>query len=251
MGKRHVVTWAGAGCLASSLLMMPVCADETPPVTVRLCVQDQAFYPYILPQGKGDFQRLTTQALKALPIKLDMAELPWPRCLRRVQDGQSDGAIGGWLQERTAYAVYPMKNGALDTQRAIGTIRFAVYRRKGEPASWDGRRFELPAGATIGVQRSFSFVDALKARGVPVDSHSTSAAQLIDKLVHGRNALVIVQKEYGDLVLQDPKLAGLIEQLPQEYVDIDIYILFTKSFQAAHPQLVEQIWNAVRQGRAS
>ncbi|RTL27139.1 MAG: hypothetical protein EKK47_19655 [Burkholderiales bacterium] len=40
-------------------------------------------------------------------------------------------------------------------------------------------------------------------------------------------------------------------QLSRADVDIDFYILFAKSFQAAHPDQVEQIWNASKAARAS
>jgi len=230
-------------------MALPAHAADASATPLKLCVQDQPFYPYILPGGKGSFQRLTTQAVAQLPVQLSIAEVPWPRCLRRLQDGQFDGAIGGWTAERTAFAVFPMKNGVIDPQRYVGAIRFAVYRRKGSMANWDGKQFRLPAGATVGVQRGFSFGETLKASGVPIDAHSTSASQLLDKLAHGRNDLVIVQKAYGDLALQEPKLAGLIEQLPLQYAELDIYLMLSKPFQAAHPDLVEQIWNAIKVAR--
>jgi len=191
----------------------PAHAADASAVSLQLCVQDQPFCAYILPGGKGSFQRLTTQAVAQLPVQLSIAEVPWPRCLRRLQDGQLDGAIGGWTAERTAFAGFPMKNGVIDPQRYVGAIRFAVYRRKGSMADWEGKQFRLPAGATVGVQRGFSFGETLKASGVPIDAHSTSASQLQDKLAHGRNDLVIAQKAYSDLALQDPKLAELIEPI--------------------------------------
>ncbi|MDN3921224.1 substrate-binding periplasmic protein [Roseateles violae] len=222
-----------------------------PPIALRLCTADQPFYPFTLPDGRGRHQHLLRLAAGQLRLQLINYTAPRPRCLQDLRSGHADAAVGLYAEDRLSYAAYPLDaGGRVDPQRGLGPIRFMVYRRRGSAVGWDGQRFDKLGGGSVGVQAGYVYGPRLAALGVPIDDRGVGAEQLMLKLERGRNEAVIMQEEEGQRLL-DQRFAASLEQLEPPFDVEMLYLLVARSFQAAHPQLVERYWRAIAAARQS
>lgn len=213
------------------------------PVVLRLCTLNQPFPPFTRPDGSGTSQLRVHRAIHGLPLRIDNYVAPQPRCLHDLQTGRADALIGTFAPERLAFAVYPLRAGEPDPQRAIESISFLVYRRRGSPVQWDGLHFSGLETGVIGTQSGFAQKSSLLALGVKVDDGARSVQQNLEKLAAGRfDAVVLYENEarrIGD------RFHGQLELLPQPFLRTGLFLMFGREFSRRHPALVEATWEAL------
>ena len=223
-------------------------AAELP--VLRFCSIDVDFAPVARVDGTGHYQFLLQQAARKAGLRIERRIAPRRRCLDEIRAGVSDGMIGAFTPERAATAVFPMSGVGPDVTRSFGTVRYYAYRRVASRVSWDGERFRGLDGS-VGVESAFVFItDRLRAQGVPFDDGAKTLEQNMDKLRAGRVDAVIGMDLEADRLVAS-RYAGRIERAGGAFDLTPMYLMLSKQFHAAQPQLAQRLWQAVQEVRNS
>ncbi|QPF72457.1 hypothetical protein G8A07_05595 [Roseateles sp. DAIF2] len=238
-------TWP---CLLA--LLVAQAAQAADPVSLRLCTADQPFYPFTMPDGSGQHQFLLRLAARKLPLTLDNYMAPRPRCLQDLRQGRADAAVGVFTRERLGYLAYPGRGEQPDAAQGLGEVRFVAYRRVGSAVSWDGERFANLDGGAVGVLFGFAYGPKLEALKLPIDDRAIGHEQLLQKLVRGRNPVVIMQERQGEQLIAQ-RYAGQVEALEPLFERFTLYLMVGRPYLARHGELVRAYWRAIEAARAS
>lgn len=228
----------GLGLAACAALVMA--GAGAAPARLRLCVSDQPFAPYTLPDGSGLFQQRALAAARGLDVVIEQYAAPRARCLQDSRQGRADALIGVFSSERLAWLAYPMREGRPVVEQGVGQIRVLVFRRVGSGVQWDGKALTGLGKQPLGLRFGFSYGAKLETLGVPLDDKAVSSEQLIAKLVKGRVAAILLTDEALPQIARLP--AGQVEALPRLYDTMALYLIVTRDFQARHGELVRKLW---------
>ena len=179
-------------------------------------------------------------------IPFQFSRLPWKRCLYMVENGLADATFhASYKSDRAEYGVYPSKDNALDPTRAIYKNSYVFYTLKGSGVKWDGKALSH-VGHPIGTQLSFAIADDLRKMGHKVAEEGSVATNL-DKLAAGRISAYADLESIVDNALNNHRSRyTMIEKLQPPLKEKMYYLLVSKKFAKAHPELTERIWDAIR-----
>jgi len=232
--------------LVPILLFALACKAQA--LTLRLSTLDQPFPPHTMPDGSGQAQQLLRQAPADEGIDIDNSVAPRLRCIAQVKSGEVDAVLSAFLPERMEYGVFPMAGTVADETRAVGVVRFVIYRQKGSHVGWDGHAFSGLDARPVGIQAGLAVTQRLRQTGVLVDQGAKTIGQNLEKLVRGRVQAVValegesqplIEREYGDR----------IEKLSQAFDSTPIYLHVRPAYYAEHRSAIEHLWNALRRRR--
>ena len=186
-----------------------------------------------------------------LGLAVTVRVLPWRRCLAQVESGEIDAALNAsFTEERTAYAAYPrLADGSPDASRALHSLTYALYRRRGDQLDWDGTAFANLSGP-IGAQAGYSIVEVLRRAGAQVDDGSADHVAILRKLAFGRIQGAALLTDTADPALtSDSNLGERIERCARPLQEKPYYLLIGRRFVDAHAQLAERLWDGIRTQR--
>lgn len=222
-------------------------------VSIRACVEDNDSFPWLLKDqiGVTTFQLQLVE--RSLGSKIEVAPLPWRRCLAEVQAGTRDAAIKISFSATRAkeMGVYPMHQGKLDVNKRLHFDSYSLYRLKGSRAvDWDGK--VLKSQGKIGAQAGFSIVEQLQALGATVDEGGRSAQEHFRKMLLGRVVAVALQTQQGDnAVAKDPEFRANIEKITPLLVEKPYFLMFSKQFYQQNPEFCAAVWQTIELVRES
>lgn len=241
--------WLRISLFVTLLLALPWAWSAEEPVVFKLCSIDVDFAPVAKVDGTGHYQYLLAQAARRMGIVLERRIAPRRRCLDEVRSGASDGMVGGFAAERARFAVFPMAGNGPEVSKALGAVRFYVYRRKGAPLEWDGQDLQALGDGTIGVESAFVFVtDRLRELNVPFDDGGKTLEQNFGKLMAGRVAGVVGMDIEASRLIQ-LRHAGKIEKAGKLFDLTPMYLMLSQQFHAKHPDLAERYWDTIEELR--
>jgi polar amino acid transport system substrate-binding protein len=238
--------------LLPALLAAPQRARAADPPTFRFCSIDIPFPPYARLDGTGYVQHLVVRAAHIAHIRFERHVAPRRRCFEELRNGLADGMIATYQNERMEAGAFPMtRSGEVDESKALGVVRFLVYRRTGTAVEWDGRRFSGVRDNRVGVESGFvAVVEKLRQLGMATDDGAKSLEQNLIKLDTGRvDAFVAMDLETSRLVAG--RFAGRIEALEKPFDETVLYLMISKAFQARHPEVTDAYWQAIKVYRNS
>ena len=239
--------------LCCGALLSDAFAAPHPAQALTLCYEDQNSYPWVMTDGSGLNLQLLRQVEEALALQVSFVAVPWKRCLSGLASGTYDGAFAASFKaERLAMGRYPqLADGRLDESKRLHTSRYALYRRKGDPVSWDGEMFVHLFGP-VGALSGFSVVDFIRAQGAEVDETSRDPLALLRRLSHKRIDAVALQSLRGDFLLQlNPDLAAQVEKVAVLLEEKAYYLMLSIAYTSAHPEQALRIWDEVERQRES
>lgn len=239
---------------AGALLLL--CFASGHAEVIRIAVYDVEISPYVMGEGPvllhppGQAVEMANQVAAELGYTLVWQRLPSRRLLSDLAAGRIDATlILSYSTERARWYAYPMKApDQPDTDHCIAQLAYALYRRKGSMAFWDGHQFKGLSGP-VGVNAGFSSAELLQQLGTSIDE-AKDTTQNFAKLLAGRVQLVVAHETAGDYLLAEHHFSG-IEKLPQPLVRKPYYTVFSKAFAAQHPKVVGDFWDALRRIRGS
>ena len=225
--------------------------------TICLGYSDAEDYPYqighkINPPGIAI--EIISEAAENIGIKVIYTALPNKRVQTSLKEGKIiDGAfMFSFSRERTLNGVYPATSGLPDRKRRIATLSYYIYKKKGSPLNWNGRRFtgidKSDIRNSIGANTGYSVVNDLEKLGVPVDDGSKTTSQNFQKLLSGRISGFAHQDLVADNYLQQHKITD-IEKIPVPFVQKDYFLMINREYYSENRQTVERLWNEIAQIR--
>ena len=244
--------YAGLGAFTSAGAEPPARFDGRP--TVTFAYETRANPPRYMGEGTEiNWNRpgLTLELLKTvgerLQINLEFRRLPWKRGLFLVETDEIDGIFhASYKAAREAIGVYPKTaDGAVDEGRAVFFQSYSLHVLRGSPVTWDGKTIGGLGDAAVGATAGYSIVSDLENNGVKVETGKVQEINL-NKLVAGRIAA------YAEL---DNMAAAAIRGNQGAYADVirlepplrtkAYFLLLSKGFVAANPDLAEAIWTTI------
>ena len=186
---------------------------------------------------------------KQVGAQFQFKRMPWKRCLYMVENGLADAIFhASYKPGRAKYGVYPIRDGELDSTRAIYKNAYVIFVKKGSGVTWNGKTLSKII-RPVGTQLSYAIADDLRKMGYEVEEEG-SVTNNLDKLVAGRISAYADIETLVDNTLRkyEPKYAA-IKKLHPALSEKVYYLLISKKFAAKHPQLTERIWEAVRDVR--
>lgn len=239
------------------LIVVLVFFGMVPPLSAapifRVVYNDKENPPRYLGDGTSiDWSRpgITLELLKMVEKKVGVQfqfnRMPWKRCLYMVENGLADGTFhASYSPERAEYGVYPMRDGKLDSTKAIYISTYSVFVKKGSAVTWNGKTLGN-VSRPIGTQLSYAIAEDLRKMGYDVEEES-SVINNLEKLVAGRISVYADIETMVENTLRkyEPKYAA-IEKLSPPLSEKVYYLLISKKFAAGHPEVTERIWEAIR-----
>ncbi|WP_228893566.1 hypothetical protein [Pseudoduganella aquatica] len=221
-------------------------------MTLRLCVDERPWPPYLTPSGDGMAQRLLRDAAQEAGATLATYAAPVTRCREEIRYNSADGfPIAPYTPALLPFMAFPMRGGEPDPARAVMSARTLAYRRTGSATHWDGVRFTHLATPVLVRFGSVLMIDKLAAMGVQTDDSGKTLSANFAKLLAGRADIVVGLETTGLALLALPEFAGKIEALPAPFTEEAYYLGLSKAFYDAHPQLSERLWDAIARQRRS
>ncbi|WP_240339408.1 transporter substrate-binding domain-containing protein [Marinobacter sp. BW6] len=219
---------------------------------LHVAYEDKTQFPYYM----GDTQKVldrpgaAVELVKLLEeripdLKIKFSRYPWKRCLAMLNTGQVDGIFNASYNDaRTRIGEYPRKNGQVDPSRRLTTISYHLYALPNAELAWNGAAFEDP-DLEIGAPLGYSIVNDLEKLGVSV-MKVRSSAQSLQLLVAKRVDAVALQSVTADFLLSNnPGPLADIVRIDPPLKTKPYYLMLSRQFKEANPELAEQIWNAL------
>lgn len=231
-----------------TLLLIVACNANA--VTMRLCMLDHPFPPFTMPDGSGQVDELLRLAAREDGTVIETTLAPRLRCIARFKAGEVDALLAAFMPDRMAYGVFPMAGAAADEARAVGVVRFVIYRKKGSKLQWDGHAFTGVDRRPIGIQTGLAVAQRLRQAGLTVDEGAKTVEQNLEKLARGR-VQAVVALEDGSPPLADRALIDQIEVLPMPFDSAPIYLQVQPGYYASNRETVDKLWGAAGRIRAS
>jgi ABC-type amino acid transport substrate-binding protein len=232
----------------SLLLALPLWAQAAP-LELKMCIFDHPFPPMTYPDGSGQAQEVLRRASRLQPVQINTVVAPRFQCMEQLRTGQVDAMLAAFIEDRTSYSAFPMKDSQPDVSRAVGEMNFSVSRRRGGSVEWDGKQFVNLGRQPVGTQPGLLHVSLLRQLNVVIDDSASSPEQAFAMLAQNRVAAVVTQQGEGEAIIAR-KYKGEIEMLATPLVTTPMYLIVNKGFYQKHQAQVDGYWDAVRQVRS-
>ncbi|PHV12985.1 substrate-binding periplasmic protein [Chitinimonas sp. BJB300] len=241
-------------CRLSVITLLTTCSAfsaDKPPI-IKLCIEDEDSYPWLLKNRPGLSIIMMQMVEKRLEVKMDIQPLPWKRCMEVVKHGIFDGLFKiSFKADRMELGNFPMIGDKPDISKRMFDDSYSLYRLKGTNVDWDGKVIRN-AEAGIGAQAGFSIVDQLKAMGITVDDGTRIADDNLRKLLVGRVAAVALQTQEGDAsIAANADMRGKIERLSPPLAEKPYFLMLSKPFVTKYSEFSKLVWDAVAEVRES
>ena len=199
-------------------------------------------------ESPGVVITMLKQVATSLGCQLTFTRLPTKRVLAATSASLFDGAfMYSWTADRSKRLYYPQLTDGVDKAKRIVTIKYMVYRRQGEPVSWDGVAFSH-LDCQVGAQAGWSVVTDLRAMGLSVEE-AKSTQQNLGKLMNGRICAFVTQEPVGDAAIRRGGFTQ-IEKLPVPFSSKDYYLVFSPAFFSRNEAMAKAIWTQMAALRA-
>ncbi|MHA4869348.1 hypothetical protein ACXZ1M_16775 [Duganella sp. PWIR1] len=235
--------------LLSLLLCVPLSVLAAP-LELKMCVFDHPFPPMTNPDGSGQAQEVLRRASHLAPVQIQTVVAPRFQCMEQVRTGQVHAMLAAFIEDRTSYSAFPMKDSQADAGRAVGELNFSVSRRRGGTVEWDGKQFINLGRQPVGTQPGLLHVALLRQLNVVIDDSASSPEQAFSMLAQNRVAAVVTQQGEGEQIISR-KYKGEIEMLPTPLVVTPMYLIVNKAFYQKHQAQIDGYWEAIRQVRSA
>ena len=215
-------------------------------VTLRLCTMESGIHPFISAAGTGIADQLIRQAAQEIGVAVELHAAPLTRCREEIRTNVADGfPYAPYTPTLAGFYVYPMRGAATDAARAVNNGRSMVFRRVGSKVEWDGQRFSQLATPVLVPFGMVMLQDQLKALDIAIDNSGKTMETNFTKILAGRADVAVGTEYHGRELLAQPQFAGRIEELPVPFTEAPYFLVTSRHFYEANPQLMEKLWDAI------
>ncbi len=217
-----------------------------------LCTEDVPELPLSNPDPNhpGPAQQLIAMTARYTQITIRPISATWQTCQNLLKEGKVDALnIVGYAGININLGVFPMKDGKLDTSKALGTIPTTLFRRVGTDVDFVKCRF-VNLKTPVGVLNSYQ-VNSLNTgkEGGIVDDKSYTVQSLARRLAAGKLDLIAADASLVELV--NKNYAGKLEPLAHLLANDHYFLVFSPIYYSANKKQVEAFWNELARVRQS
>ncbi len=217
---------------------------------LKIATENQESFPWLF-DGAGVDVELIKAVGKNLGHNIEIAKMPWKRCLASLENNSVDALFAAsYKEKRLQYGIYPTVAGKADGTKQIHPGSYSLYVPKGSSLSWDGNNFSGLSGK-IGAPAGYSIIDKLKEKGAAVHEAKTTE-QLMKMLASGRITGVASLTPQGDRILAGaPDLAAKIAKVKVPLVEKPYFMMFSHDMANNKAALVQAFYNEMEKVRNS
>lgn len=240
------------------VMMIVSCSASAFALDINIAFEDKEQPPYymgnsknVLPDNPGIAVEMVLLLGKMVDdVNIKLQRMPWKRCTHMLGENKIDGIFNAsYKKSRLDLGWYPTKDGThggeVDPSRRITTIAYSLYAQKSSNLQWTGSNYDILKGS-VGAPLGYSIVGDLKKMGVKVEEAPTTEINL-RKLKGNRLVAVALQDVTADVMIQSmPKEFGGIVKLEPPIKTKPYYLMLSKKFVSAHPELAQKIWDAMK-----
>jgi len=183
------------------------------------------------------------QAGRRLGLTVNVAVMPWRRCLLSADKGLVDAAaFTAYVGDNIPRFAFPMSGDKADPARSMRHSKIMLYRRAGASQDFDGVQLS-PPHAVVGVRRGV-LATQLQVRkvGGELDEGSEDFEVILRKLQLQRTDLAALSEGEADRLIVE-RFSGQIEKLPLPLFDQYTYLAFNRDAYRRDSALVERLWD--------
>lgn len=173
-----------ASFLFQLMLVLPVCANEK---AIALTNDYEPYYGEKLP-GFGPIIQITRLAFQEVGYDFEVNFRPWARALAEGQEGAADMIIGVWFNTD--------REGWMALSEPMIENEIGFYKRKGDTLTFTDYPALKAENVVIGTVRGYINPEGLIESGVTIEDVKEDR-QNIEKLIHNRIRLALVDKQLG------------------------------------------------------
>lgn len=217
-----------------------------------LCTSETPFLPLsnVDPARPGRSQILIDMVAKKAGISIKHVVTPWKRCQLLVEQGIYDAMnVTGYAGINRTIAVFPFRDGGVDSKRSLGSVPSYLYRRIGDKANFTGGRIvqtDKPVAVLAGRQVN---MDAIRTAGGTSEDGAKTVLALAQKLIAGQVDLAAsAEPDFEELVATQYR--GVLEALPTPLTESHYYVVFSHKYASSHAAEVEAFWNGLASTKA-
>lgn len=234
------------GCFLSVLIaILLLCSGSSfahgsvnAPIEFKFCYENKEFYPHFLgnstliPKDKPGALIEVLQRLDELvpAVAISYTRKPWARCLNLLESGSVSAVIGSFSQGRSEYAVYPLKDGQLDVNKAIDNLSTCLVVLRSS-------QFTMKEVTTVAVPYGYIVSGQLKNVGFKV--YETDSLSLAHQLLISKRVSASVIDCNNSLVNEKLRI------LPKPIRQHQGYLMMSKKFYRRSPEIAMELWNTL------
>lgn len=184
-------------------------------------------------------------------IEVNFEGAPWSRALTLVESGVADGLINAsYKKSRSEFAVYPIKDGKLDTTKSLKTPTYHFYTTKSSSFNFDGNKL-INAKGLIGAIKSYAVVDDLKRLKASIEYDINTASNLQNVLHKKITAAALLEHEADMIIQSNPVMKQKLKKLPIPVRKKEYYLIFSKSFFKNNSAVAQTLWEEIKELKMS
>jgi hypothetical protein len=215
---------------------------------LRVCVLDTPVPPYFnLDAGHtGWSERLMLETGRSLGLRIEIRTEPVRRCLKMLEQGETDAIIAAPVAENLALMRFPMKADGVDRERRLVSVNLVWVKRRDSPTDWDGQamtglppnapRLKVIVRAGLGVG-----VNAVTDLGYEIEESGANIHSALRMLNAGRFDLLLGVQELVNVSLRDPALHQLVV-MSRPLMRLDFYVAASRRLDPASMAHFERWW---------
>ena len=215
---------------------------------IDICKPEGAYPPFYTEDNTGLIDQSILRAFSQSGYLVALHAVPYPRCLDGVRRGIYAGASATLATAlEMSYMRFPMRDGVVDSDRALLNFDLVSVVVRGSGIAWDGQRFSGVKQHTALVLAGWVTVAGLlRERGLNVNESPKSVEQQLFMLTRGRAELAIGERKVFQARLTELGLDQELELLPLPLMRLQAYTSINHNFYNKHTQVVERAWEQQR-----
>lgn len=208
------------------------------PIEFKFCYENKEFYPHflgnstVIPKDRpGALIEVLLRLDEAVPeITISFIRKPWARCLNLLESGSVSAVIGSFSKERSKYAVYPLKDGQLDVNKAIDNLSTCLVVLKNS-------HLTIKDVSTVAVPYGYIVAGQLKNAGFEV--YETDSLSLAHQLLLSKRVSASVIDCSNSLENENFRI------LPKPIRKHQGYLMMSKDFFQRSPEIATHLWSTL------
>jgi len=181
-------------------------------------------------------------------LTVTLKGVPWKRALVMIEKGVADGLINAsYKDDRAEYAVYPMKDGRLDSSSRLNPGKtYYIYKNKNSTISWDGKQFRDPDGP-VAAKDGYAVIEDLKQHKNIQIVTKPREEQIIRDLIRGNIAAYAAQGAEELAMKRIHNFNEMVVKEPNPIRQKDYYVIFSKLSYKKKKDEIEKLWDLLKE----